>query len=513
MATAADTDDARVGTTERFPFGLTAPFTGLELREKGEAKALLRYVPNKKQAFAHNCTADEIFYGGAVFGGKSFFLIMHNAAHCLNYGKHANTVLFRRSYDELEGSLISEQRQLFPDDPNVGHYLSSPYLYEWANGAHTWFRHLQDEDALMKHRSRQYTLVAFDELTDFLENEYLFLFQRLRSPKDPRIHPQMISASNPRGIGHRWVYERFIKGREPFKLYSEHMDGYSFGEFRFTGRDFTRVFVPARVDDNIDGMANDPEYLGRMKKTQSPDLYKAYVEGDWELFEGMAFGEWDPKVHIVKSFTVPQDWKVIRALDWGYSSPFSVGWLAQDPDTKAIYRVDEWYGARRGDKGGHGGLQMSAREVRQNLMAHERQNVEAGNYPRPWYGVADPSIWSQRAGEATIGDLLNEGSTLFRPGNRDRKMGKQVLHRLLRLDSETGKPGFMVFDRCKDFIRTVPLLALDEKDPEDVDTKQEDHIYDENRYGIVELTQAPASRQARIDPKALKKQMQMPVLI
>jgi transposase len=36
-----------------------------------------------------------------------------------------------------------------------------------------------------------------------------------------------------------------------------------------------------------------------------------------------------------------------------------------------------------------------------------------------------------------------------------------------------------------DFIRTIPLLVYDEKRPEDVDTDQEDHIYDEARYGIM----------------------------
>jgi len=438
---------------------------------------------------------------------------LHNAAHCLLYGKHANTVIFRRSFDELEGSLIMEQRELFPDDPDIGRYLGGKYMYEWANGAVTWFRHLQDTEALFKHRSKQYTLVAFDELTDFKEEEYTFLFQRLRSPKDPRIHPQIISGSNPRGIGHRWVYERFIEGFEPMQIYREWMDGYKFGTFEFPGRWYTRVFVPARVDDNIDGLAKDPGYLGRLKMTQSPDMYKAYVEGDWTMFEGMAFPEWDSHVHVVKPFTIPANWKVIRCLDWGYSSPFSVGWLAQNPETKAIYRIDEWYGANRSAKGTSSGLQMAAAEVRQNLLAHERAHVEAGSYPRPWYGTADPSIWAQHSGEKTVGDLLNEGGVLFQPGNRDRAVGKQVFHKLLRVDPNTGKPGFMVFDTCKEFIRTVPSLVLDEKKMEDVDTHQEDHVYDECRYGLVELTQAPAYTQTNADRKALAGLTRKPVLL
>lgn len=515
MATAVDPQLIGVAAGgKRYPLGLKQPFDGLEI-VGSDGKAVVRYKPNPKQWFAHNCCCDEIFYGGSLYGGKSFYILMHNAGHCMLYGKHANTVLFRRSYDELEGSLIAEQRQLFPDDPNIGSYKAGKYVYEWANGATTWFRHLQDEDALLKHRSRQYTLVGFDELTDFLEGEYTYLFQRLRSPKDPNIHPQMLSASNPRGIGHRWVYERFIKDLEPFKVYRYRMEPYTFGDFEFTGRDYTRVYVPASATDNIEGMMSDPEYLGRVRMTQSPEMYKAYVEGDWTLFEGMAFGEWDANVHIVKPFPIPQNWKTIRTLDWGYSSPFSVGWLSQDPDTKAIYRVDEWYGGKHGSKGGISGLQMAASEVRQNIIQHERANVAAKNYPKPWYGVSDPSIWAMRSGEKSVGDLLNDGGTLFQAGNRDRKVGKQVFHRVLRTDPTTGKPGFFVFNTCKEFIRTFPLLVTDERDSEDVDTRQEDHIYDECRYGLVALTESPAQsgNQRYAERRAVQGLTRRPVLI
>jgi hypothetical protein len=39
-----------------------------------------------------------------------------------------------------------------------------------------------------------------------------------------------------------------------------------------------------------------------------------------------------------------------------------------------------------------------------------------------------------------------------------------------------------IFSNCKAFIRTIPTLVYDENRPEDVDTKQEDHIADETRY-------------------------------
>ena len=39
-----------------------------------------------------------------------------------------------------------------------------------------------------------------------------------------------------------------------------------------------------------------------------------------------------------------------------------------------------------------------------------------------------------------------------------------------------------IFKNCRAFIRTLPLLCYSETTPEDVDTDQEDHVYDESRY-------------------------------
>ena len=39
-----------------------------------------------------------------------------------------------------------------------------------------------------------------------------------------------------------------------------------------------------------------------------------------------------------------------------------------------------------------------------------------------------------------------------------------------------------VFDNCRAFLRTVPLLAFSASEPEDLDTAQEDHVADEWRY-------------------------------
>ena len=39
-----------------------------------------------------------------------------------------------------------------------------------------------------------------------------------------------------------------------------------------------------------------------------------------------------------------------------------------------------------------------------------------------------------------------------------------------------------IFNNCKHFIRTIPLMMYSETHPEDLDTTLEDHIADETRY-------------------------------
>ena len=104
-------------------------------------------------------------------------------------------------------------------------------------------------------------------------------------------------------------------------------------------------------------------------------------------------------------------------------------------------------------------------------------------------GIADPSIYDRsRRGI----DRGNDGTrrNLLVPGDNTRLAGKMQYHYRLAFDSN-GRAMFYVFDTCKDFIRTIPALVYDEHNVEDIDTTQEDHIYDECRYVLMEHPIAP----------------------
>ena len=176
------------------------------------------------------------------------------------------------------------------------------------------------------------------------------------------------------------------------------------------------------------------------------------------------------------------------------AKPFSVGWYAVDYDG-IIHRYREWYGTKHTeDSGGYNqGLRMQAWEVSRGILERE---LEAGEKIRQ--RVADPSIWGLRpefrkkeARGPTINDDFVQEGVYFIKGDNDRIAGKQQVHKRLKpeieIDEETGeiisqRAMLMVANSCKHFWRTFPLLQEDKKNPDDVDTKQEDHIYDEVRY-------------------------------
>lgn len=78
--------------------------------------------------------------------------------------------------------------------------------------------------------------------------------------------------------------------------------------------------------------------------------------------------------------------------------------------------------------------------------------------------------------------------------DNDRGQGKMQVHKRLKLnleaDESTGEvlsenPQIRIFNDQKNFWRTMMQMREDPRNPEDVDTDQEDHIYDEFRYACM----------------------------
>ena len=86
------------------------------------------------------------------------------------------------------------------------------------------------------------------------------------------------------------------------------------------------MFIPSQLSDNPKLLENDPGYINKLRASGSPQLVRAWLEGDWNVIEGAFFPEFSTARHIIQPFRVPDYWTRFRSMDWGSAKPFSVGW-------------------------------------------------------------------------------------------------------------------------------------------------------------------------------------------
>ena len=254
--------------------------------------------------------------------------------------------------------------------------------------------------------------------------------------------------------------------------------------------DYTTKFhyVPAKADDN----PHLDEAYWAMLNTLPENLRAAFRDGDWDIFVGQAFPEFNQTYHIEKPRQVPEHARLYQTYDWGFGAPYSCGYWWVDEDGR-LHRFAELYGAVPGGNGY--GLRQTDEEQAEKMKAFENTlNVglwdDHGNQLRPITRYADPTCWNKKPdykgggqGPATAEVFRSFGIDLI-PGDPHRHLKKRQFHARLRvkseLDPETGEervvpPMMMISSDCKDFIRTIPNLQIDENDIEDVDTTGEDH--------------------------------------
>jgi hypothetical protein len=276
------------------------------------------------------------------------------------------------------------------------------------------------------------------------------------------------SSANPGGVGHHWVKEYFV---DPNPMGMELIDG-------------KRMFIPSKLTDNHILMANDPEYEDTLRELGSPELVRAWLDGDWSVITGAYYPEFKIDTHVLEPFSLPDHLLRFRSCDWGSAKPFSVGWWAvsdgiEHPITGqwlapgALIRYREWYGA----KGPNKGLYMTGNQVGRGIVERER------NDPKLTYGVIDPSAYKADGGPS-IAERMASEKCLFRRADNQRIAGWDQLRDRLVGDIDTG-PMIYCFNTCKDSIRTIPALQHDEDNPEDVNTDSEDHAGDDWRYACM----------------------------
>lgn len=431
----------------------------------------------------------EVCFAGTRGPGKTDAMLMSFAQYCgRGYGDYWRGVIFRRNYKHLD-DIISKSKRWFNRWQQAPRFLagSSSLKWVWPTGEELLLRAFEDPENYWNFHGHEYPFVGWEELTGWASiDSYESMKSCNRSSYQPPVGmppiPRLIrSSTNPYGVGHTWVKRYFI-------------DPNPYGKITTDAEGNQRVALFGSIKENP---YLGPEYVKTLQSITDKNKRKAWLEGSWDITSGGMFDDlWDSTLHILRPFAIPIGWRIQRSFDWGSSKPFSLGWFATSDGSEAtmkdgtkvqfppktLFRIGEWYGSTGKP---NEGVRMPAKVVAQGILARERQ---MGIENRVLPGPADSAIYAV-TDEASIGQNMESEGVFFTPADKrpgSRKNGWELMRdRFNAVVQDQEKAGFYVFDTCRDFIRTVPSLARDTKDPDDVDTDAEDHIADDCRYMVL----------------------------
>lgn len=175
------------------------------------------YIPTRpfyKQIEFITTPESEALYGGQAGGGKSEALLMAGLQWVED--PTYNGLILRRTYKDLAlpGALMDRAHEWL--QPTDAHWNNTDKTWIFPSGATLSFGYLQHENDKYQYQSSEFQFIAFDELTQFTESQYLYLFSRLRRKENSQVPLRVRAGSNPGGLGHEWVKNRFILGTLPF---------------------------------------------------------------------------------------------------------------------------------------------------------------------------------------------------------------------------------------------------------------------------------------------------------
>lgn len=364
----------------------------------------------------------EVLYGGALGGGKSEVglvvpLVCKTIHSGLQLYEHPEFVgiIFRRTNPQLEKSLIPRAKIMYEAVGAL--YNETKKLFEFPDkngvpkaGGKVFLSHMENEKDVLQHDTNEYNYVFIDQAEQFTEFQLRYIGSRVRrsNPDLPAIY--RLSA-NPGGVSHLYLRKRFV---DPAR------EGHVLLKDRITNT--SRMFIPAKLEDNPHLENNDPDYRNRLMLLPEGER-AAKISGDWYAFVGQLFssfrplkvpGEPENAIHVIQPFIIPSFWPRILGIDWGFKNFTFSGWAAISPSKRIyIYRC------------------YSAKEKTIRVWASDigrlSQNENIVRNP------LDPSAWGQRGHEYTIAQEYAEYSGLSpEKADNNRLSGVQIIHEYLR---------------------------------------------------------------------------------
>ena len=392
-------------------------------------------------------------YGGARGGGKSFAARWKMILLAFRY-KGIQILLLRRTLPELrENHLIPLQKVLHTEDKNkqsrLAEYKEVTKEFIFPNGSRIKLGYCDSENDVLQYQGQAYDVICMEEATHFTE----FQFQTLTESNRPSglmeesFRPRMYFTCNPGGVGHQWVKRLFID-----KVYKN------------AEKEEDYTFIPSLVYENAWLMENDPDYV-RTLENLPEDRRNAMLYGNWDVYDGQFFEEFDRNIHTMAPVKLPRIYRLYRAMDYGLDM-FACYHIIVDArgDVKCIHEIYE------------PNLIVSEacaklKETTRNLGFSEDD---------VFLTLAPSDLWNtnSQTGKSTA-DIFYDNGVILTEVARNRVPGWHAVKELLKVittrDEHTGDliktAKLKIFNTCRNLIRCIPLLQYDEKKYDDCATE------------------------------------------
>lgn len=445
---------------------------------------LVHFTDKQKEARKLTKNFKYIFYGGSAGPGKSYWLRWQLVDLLTDWAakgfKGVRVGLFCEDYPSLRDRHISKIEWEFPAWLGTLNKADHEFTLsdEYGSGV-ICFRNLDDPS---RYLSSEFAAVAVDEITQNDKLVFDFLRTRLRWPgiEDTKF----MAASNPGGKGHTWVKDLWMN----HKFEPTEREAHLFAYLRALPKD--NPHLPQSYFAALEGL---PE-----------KLRKAYLEGNWDIFEGQFFLEWDAVQHICEPFKVPETWQRFRSIDpSGRIGVTSCHWYALDWNGR-VYVYREYYATGK------------------DSDQHADKIAELSEGESYKYSIIDASAFSKVGLPETQAEIYaRHGITDLIASSKNRITGWDIVHQYLRwgdmMTMPDGKeverePQLKIFSTCVNLIRTLPAAIHDELHPEDIESvmvpwnggKEHNDALDDLRYFLQTLRETKTAKPLNLIERRIK---------